>query len=78
MRRYNPIIGELTKQKAEEGITIKMIAWGDMTGNMGEASKNPNVSFKTIKKLESSQCLVITKSHAMLVRLHGYKHGSIL
>jgi len=38
--KYSPIIGELLKQKADEGVTVNLLFWDDMTSNFNIFSTN--------------------------------------
>lgn len=41
--RYSPFIGELLKQKAEEGVTVNLLFWDDMTSNFNFFSPSKGV-----------------------------------
>lgn len=46
LAEYSPYIGELLKQKADEGVTVNILLWEDVPGMMGTRDKETKMFFE--------------------------------
>jgi len=78
--QYSPFIGELLKQKANEGVKVNMLCWSDALGQMGthdEQSKtffqNSKVNFRIAPMLGGKENILREKLTKNLLFTHHQK-----
>ena len=47
--QYSPFIGELLKQKANEGVKVNMLCWCNALGQMGTHDEQSNTFFQNAR-----------------------------
>mmetsp|Transcript_9831 Transcript_9831/g.14229 ORF Transcript_9831/g.14229 Transcript_9831/m.14229 type:complete len:1309 (+) Transcript_9831:172-4098(+) len=78
--QYSPFIGELLKQKANEGVKVNMLCWSDALGQMGthdEQSKaffkNSKVTFRLASMLGGDENILTEKLTKVILFTHHQK-----